>query len=382
MSASDLLKHNAEGGTIAYRLFGSFTSNLAGARITRSRFAETLDLVELNDIADWVREADYVKALNETASRRGKPIANQVARNTSDPTGRRVVIDVLPVPAANDAVAFEVKRGTWSETEECGTDLKIGARVVANGSGIWALPPRDEDGGTAAEDAACMSVAKQIADEAFDSCGYVTSTLVSKTMSRVYQSCGTFSRFLCEGAKLGIEGRKGTEILLKLAELVRQRHFDGFNGIRLNVVDIPRSANNDQQWGDALLDTIAGNAQEMVTRLAKEAKSGKVRASTLATRQSEAQSMLDQIRDNEAVLGEWADLLKRRAEAIRKAYADAVSGMDLGLPDDIDEADPAKVAPATEAPAPEADPDPDPQSAPASAPAPESDSEELSAFDL
>lgn len=79
--------------------------------------------------------------------------------------------------------------------------------------------------------------------------------------------------------------------------------------------------------------------------------------------------MLDQIRDNQDILGEWAEMLTRRADAIREAYAKAVAGMSLDLPDEIDEADPAK--PNGDA-APAAKPEAPPESAPA----------ELSSFDL
>jgi hypothetical protein len=379
-----MLGKNAEGADIAFRLFGSFTSNLDSYLITREQFAATLDEHGFTKAAASVREAEYVSALSQTVSNRGKPIANQVAKGATPPKGQRVVIDVLPIPAAKDAIAFEVKRGEWSETEECGTELKIGARVVATSAGIYALPPRAEDGGQWAEDADCMKAAKMIVDEAFRSVGYVNPRLVSVTLSRVYAEAGFYGRFLCDGARLGVEGRPDTARVVALAETIRQRHFDGFNGISLNVVDVLRNPNHERQWGQTILHALAASAEDMIKQLEKDAASGgKTRAGTIADRQKAAQALLDDVTANQGILGEWADTLRRRADAIREAYGRAISGLLLELPDCFEETDPAKVA-AAKSPEHTAAPVAPPASDTFAAPAPPTTpaDADLSAFDL
>jgi len=387
MSATDLLTQNAEGTDIAYWLFGSRTRNLADTyKVTRDAFAATLDEHGFTKVAEWIRDVDYVRVTNEVASRRGKPLANQVARRTTDPSGRPVVITVRPITAAEKATAYEVVRGVQSATEECGTENdRIGARVVANGSGVYALPPHPDDGGQLAQDDACMEVARQIAQEAFNAVGYVTSTDVSKAFSRCYDDAGTYSNFLCEGAKLGIAGRDGTSRLLALAATIKDRHYNGFSGIRLNAVGVPRNPHNDESWGDALLQCLADDAAELAKKLKAEAKSGKTRASTIATRQGQAQELLDAIKANQAMLGEWGSVLQRQADAIHESYQKAVQGMTLELPEAFDDLSPdaAPAATTEDTGAPEGGSPPPPPS-PDAPPVPEgaSSDPDLSAFDI
>lgn len=386
MSAENILKQNAEGADIAYHLFGSFTRGLDGTyRVTRSALSALLRKHKFDSAADWVDDVDYVGATNEVASRRGKPIAKQVARRTVDPSGRDVMITVRPITAAEGATAWEVVRGVKSATEECGTENDhIGARVVANGTGIYAMPPHPRDGGKGAQDDACMEVASKIVQEAFDSVGYVTSTVVSKALSRCYQQSGTYSHFLCEGARMGLANRPGTDSLIALFGDIEAELSNGMFGILPKHHGVPKNPKSDREWGLALLQTLADDAAGLAKKLRTEAASGKTRASTLETRRQEAQALLDQIREHTVALGEWGDVLKRQADAIHDSYAKACSGMTLDLPDCFDDLTPEAQAEARnpDSGAPQGTPPSDDDNGEGQgAPAPSTDPD-LSAFDI
>jgi hypothetical protein len=290
----------------------------------REPIARVLEDEGLTAAAKVARDIEPAKALAESVRARAATLCSEASRAESSQHSVDTVlfrVEALDVDTANAHLrAWSISRGVRPPAERSPVWQPTGARVFVSPSGIFAAPPKDGP-----EDMVCAAIARELVRHAHVLLATMDNTLASRTLDAAYREAGAFPH-LCRGLKMGLRSGRTDKLVSACLRLRAE--------CSLPVAVEPRFRGgiSETYISESLVRDLQGSVEEITAELVKDA-SRTMQPAMLARRRALLQERIDVVRNWRNLLAGWDGDLEAKLVRARDAYAAAVTGVTMTLPE-------------------------------------------------
>jgi hypothetical protein len=319
LDQAERLIGDTEGRTIAFEIATRYPKFQGVSR------AELAGVFEYHGFANAAKRVVEVTA--ETAASDAVSRVKAVACGKQAADG--VTYQVEPLRVADDHVRAWGVYESRARDGERAARKQLGARIFVAGDDVYAAAPIDQD-----PIEPCMVIARELVDYARYLEIHADTAVVSRCMGVAYDEAKLLP-WIARGCYVAPVGPSSTDRIVHLAEDLRARYYDPATrtGIRVSAVPIKSGEKASvDALVDSVIDDIEATVADLASKLRGESGRGNVRASTFEKRRDEARALLDRIGEYEGLLGSFAERFRQAASSVEGAYAGAVAGQDLALP--------------------------------------------------